>query len=456
MKALLLPLLITGLGQVYAQTDPAAPAPARTAPVPAPTVAGPGASVPVQAKVPIPGQVVSDEQKNSSYNQNQTNKEVYQQSQIQAITDKPVVPSTPVTEQAATPAAETPQPQLTPPSPASQELVKVPVEGTVLTATSTGEVISAPLTLAITREQSESPDFPLNVVPEPVRPVLVRAPRVYPVPRFERGPASYEKRTELRSLTPAIPWQKQILDNARAVAIVIEKNKLHAVTDSIYQLDVGITLGQRFKLCPGTPFIDQPVIGLGTAFILARQTMMTAGHVLEEDLSRYVVVFGFEMVNKTGAYEGLISLKDIYYPTRIVQSSETLDVTVFEVSRPLDRPVLKYAKEQLPAVLTPIYMIGHPYGLPKKVALNASVQSNGNAEFFYTSLFAAQGNSGSPVFDFRTNEVVGVLVSGEVDYDWNGGCNAPKICGLPYCKGEKVVSITAIPHIQSLITGEAD
>jgi len=59
---------------------------------------------------------------------------------------------------------------------------------------------------------------------------------------------------------------------------------------------------------------------------------------------------------------------------------------------------------------TEVYMIGHPSGLPQKVAVNASVRSLEGAAYFYTSLDAFQGNSGSPVFDRNTGEVIGILV----------------------------------------------
>ncbi|MCF2498338.1 S1 family peptidase [Dyadobacter chenhuakuii] len=371
---------------------------------------------------------------NAVFNQDQTPNEVRQNAQIQSIKE--------VTQ----PTANINPPGALIPNAATTIVIQAPevvnaiAEGITTTVVDGVVTVSESTVLLITTEQNNASDFSLNV----------EGPYIFSK-KLVPGPTSFEKRVELRALTPLIAWQKQILDNARAVAIVIEKNKLHAVTDSIYQLDVGITLGEQFKLCPGTPFISQPVIGVGTAFVLNEESMMTAAHVFQQNLDRYAIVFGYEMINKAGAFEGLIALKDIYYPTRISQSSEELDLVVFEVSRPLDRSFLKFSTEKKPYIFTPLYMIGHPYGLPKKVALNASVQSNGDTEFFYTSLFAAQGNSGSPVFDLNTNEVIGVLVSGEIDYSWNGNCNAANFCKIPYCTGEKVISLTAVQNIENLV-----
>lgn len=86
-------------------------------------------------------------------------------------------------------------------------------------------------------------------------------------------------------------------------------------------------------------------------------------------------------------------------------------------------------------------------GLPMKVALNASMQGNTNPQFFYTSLDAFQGNSGSPVFQLDTHKVVGILVSGEIDYKWNGSCNASTLCRIPYCNGEKAIRIEQIMSV---------
>nr|WP_295922828.1 serine protease [uncultured Dyadobacter sp.] len=424
-------LVLLSVGTAIAQvpaTGGATPAQPAAQPATTPPTTTPAANTPATA-APQVQQTAVQQSNNALYNQDQNSKESYQQIQVQSIQQVATTPAgTPQASQASVQAADV----IAPAAQSSLQLVPANIATDV-----PDQAGAAPASqiLPITTEQAASEDFPFFAVTAVSRP--------------ER--AIMEKRVDLRALTPEIAWQKQILNNARAVAVVVEKNKLHAVTDSIYQLDVGLTLGQQFRLCPGTPFLNQPVIGVGTAFISGEQTMITANHVFLDDPGRYAIIFGFEMVNKTGAYEALIPLKDIYFPTRIIQASEVLDVAVFEVSRPLKRPVLQYSLSGLPPIYSSIYMIGHPYGLPKKVALNASVQSNGYAEYFYTTLFASQGNSGSPVFDLNTNRVIGVLVSGEVDYTWNGSCNVPSVCRIPYCKGEKVISIGSVPGIRELI-----
>ena len=120
------------------------------------------------------------------------------------------------------------------------------------------------------------------------------------------------------------------------------------------------------------------------------------------------------------------------------------DVFIYELDRPLDRPILEWKKSSSLKVRNEVYMIGHPSGIPKKIAVNASIIENKHAQYFYTSLDSFQGNSGSPVFDFNSHKVIGILVSGELDYTFNGNCNELNFCKYPYCKGEKVIRIENI------------
>src|SRR3712207_7230060 len=61
-------------------------------------------------------------------------------------------------------------------------------------------------------------------------------------------------------------------------------------------------------------------------------------------------------------------------------------------------------------------------GLPTKIADGARVV-RANASFFEADLDTFGGNSGSPVFDARTNTVLGLLVRGATDYRARGSCN---------------------------------
>jgi len=258
------------------------------------------------------------------------------------------------------------------------------------------------------------------------------------------GPSQFDSRIELRLLDPTIDQEWLILQRSKSVGIVLEKRLLHRLTDSIYQIDISTTLGDLYRLCSKEPFQEQPAVGAGTAFVIDTTEMVTARHVLTKSLANYAIVFGFELSTTSGLVETVIHARDIYFPQSILKSYSNYDVVRLSVDRPINRPKLLWKNSAELSVDSDVYMIGHPTGLPKKVAINAGISENGHPQYFYTTLDSFQGNSGSPVFDFRTHKVIGILVSGELDYFYNGSCYESTLCTIPYCKGEKVIRIEQI------------
>ena len=258
------------------------------------------------------------------------------------------------------------------------------------------------------------------------------------------GATQYDSRIEVRNVDPKTAFGKTAIINSVSVGIVIDKDKLHKISKDEYQLDFSSTLGTTYNLCQSEPFISQPVLGSGTAFVVGKDRLITAGHVFQGDLSRYAVVFGFELTNASGGIQAIISADSVYFPKKITHKSEELDLKEFTVDRELTQMPLKLGLTDPVKKGNGVYMIGHPYGLPKKVAANAGVEKDEERDIFYTSLDAFQGNSGSPVFDVVTHRVIGILVGGQVDFQWQGNCNISTLCKMPYCQGEKAVRISSV------------
>jgi V8-like Glu-specific endopeptidase len=123
----------------------------------------------------------------------------------------------------------------------------------------------------------------------------------------------------------------------------------------------------------------------------------------------------------------------------------------------LDRKVvgrtpLKYRKSGKIAEGQEIVVIGHPTGLPTKVAGGANVRENHRDVFFNANLDTFGGNSGSAVFNADTGEVEGILVRGEQDYeyDWSKGCRVVYKCTDDGCRGEDVTRITNIEALMNM------
>ena len=258
------------------------------------------------------------------------------------------------------------------------------------------------------------------------------------------GKKRYDSRFERSDLDSSVKWQSSILEKTESVAVIMEKEKLFKYSLDSYQLDTSSSLGEIYNLCDNQIFKNQPVVGTGTGFIVGENSMLTAKHVFERPIEDYVVVFGYDISNGDGQIQSKIPKSNVFYPKSFEYVNEELDVVQFTVDREFKRPILEWENSRSIDYKTEIFMIGHPAGLPIKIALNANIEDNAPFQYFYTSLDGFQGNSGSPIFNLCTNKVIGILVSGQLDYEFNGICYETTLCKFPYCQGEKVIRIEQI------------
>jgi hypothetical protein len=113
------------------------------------------------------------------------------------------------------------------------------------------------------------------------------------------------------------------------------------------------------------------------------------------------------------------------------------------------RTPLKYRSEGTAAVGDELVVIGHPMGLPTKIADGAKIRSNNHPHYFVATLDTFGGNSGSAVFNTATGIVEGILVRGETDYKFNRDkmCSEIFVCAEDECRGEDVSRITSIIEV---------
>lgn len=205
--------------------------------------------------------------------------------------------------------------------------------------------------------------------------------------------------------------------------------------------------GKEMNLCSDEPFFDQPTAANCSGSLVGEDLIATAGHcVSSSDCSKYAFVFGFRMANAKTAPES-VPASEVYGCKEIV-AREYTSAQDYALVR-LDRPVRGH--RPLTLQTTPaqqgdgLYVIGHPSGLPTKYADGANVRSQQGA-YFQANLDTYGGNSGSAVFNARTNEVVGILVRGASDftYDRVRKCTASAKCSNDGCRGEDVTNISYI------------
>jgi hypothetical protein len=224
-----------------------------------------------------------------------------------------------------------------------------------------------------------------------------------------------------------------------------------------FYFDQGRTMQRNMNICPNERFVEQPILPDCTGFLISEDLLVTAGHCVETayQCSSFRWVFGFE--------KGVERIKrsDVYHCAEIVShdlansSFVTRDYSIIRLDRPvLDRDHLPIRLSGRLTVGSELAVIGHPTGLPMKIADNATVQ-NARINFFYSDLDTFSGNSGSPVIGVNTQQVEGILVEGEEDFEFvtNRRCYVPKRFNSSRDSGgrEKVFRINRIPNIRRLI-----
>jgi len=165
-------------------------------------------------------------------------------------------------------------------------------------------------------------------------------------------------------------------------------------------------------------------------------------------------VFDFIVTENKKESPSLIANKNIFNCSKLlrVESPKTdhvdsKDYAVIQLDRKVDgRTPLKLRSEGQLNINDSVIMIGHPLGLPLKIAGNAGVRSIEDI-FFRANLDAFGGNSGSPVINAKSLEVEGMLVDGEIDFaeDSDGYCYVSKKCNDNSCSGELSMLMSAVP-----------
>jgi len=211
------------------------------------------------------------------------------------------------------------------------------------------------------------------------------------------------------------------------------------------------------NLCPNERFGLQPDVALCTGFLIGPRTLVTAGHCVQNQEDCNNNSWAFDYTAKTD-FDRLVSLdrRGVYKCSKIIKSvlneENENDFAVIQLDRPVNRRPLRLRAQFASTIFLneQVFVVGHPSGLPQKIADSAWVTKNygGKGKFFTTNLDTFGGNSGSPVFNAKTLEVEGILVRGHDDYEWDekSGCTRPVSCRLhpSKCSGEHVTRITEI------------
>jgi V8-like Glu-specific endopeptidase len=244
-----------------------------------------------------------------------------------------------------------------------------------------------------------------------------------------------------------------MLDKSRSSAGMFSTSSLSALSNGDFKV-IGKTLVER-GWCSAERFSNQMTSPVCTGFLIAPDVIATAGHCVAKstDCRNYSWAFDYK-IPTADATTAIIPKNSVYRCKAIiatVNSSTTKDdYAVIRLDRKvLDRAPLEIRRSGKIADGTSLVLIGHPKGLPLKIAPGANVRSNSATKFFVANLDSYGGNSGSPVFNALTGVVEGILVRGEADYTTTStGCYISKVCSDTGCRGEDVTRITNLPQVK--------
>jgi V8-like Glu-specific endopeptidase len=241
---------------------------------------------------------------------------------------------------------------------------------------------------------------------------------------------------------------------ASSTAAMISNSSLKSSGDMV-TINGGTLKGDG--ICSDERFANQMTAASCSGFLVAPDLLVTAGHCVQSmaDCESYSWVFDYSNIAKeTTAWS--IDKKNVFSCVEII--SRTLndgtdnDFALVRLDRAADRTPLKFRKEGRIDNKSGLVVIGHPSGLPTKIADGAFIRRNKNKYYFQTNLDTFGGNSGSAVINTKSGEVEGILVRGERDYvlDTIQNCYRSKICKMDECRGEDVTRITNIGALKKL------
>lgn len=244
---------------------------------------------------------------------------------------------------------------------------------------------------------------------------------------------------------------------AKATAGKVANYNLDEQVNGTYKMT-----GSRLNVCDGDKFDNQITSATCSGFLVesnGKEYLVTAGHCINSDreCSSHKWVFDYAL-NDASQKDIYVGKDSVYSCKRLVErkleSSTGADYAVLELDRKVTgREPLRVRKTGAIENGDEILVIGHPTGLPSKVAGDAFVRDSSKSAYFETNLDTFAGNSGSAVFNARTGDVEGILVRGHTDYkssrDSNGNyCRTPVVCEMDSCRGEDVTKITIIKEFQ--------
>lgn len=239
-------------------------------------------------------------------------------------------------------------------------------------------------------------------------------------------------------------------DLALSTAGMINKKSLIKNTD-FYTIS-GVTLRGR-GICADERFANQITAANCSGFLVGEDLLVTAGHCIknQSDCDKYAWVFDFRLKFK-GDKATTVSQNSVYNCKEIIERKQDTfnkdDFSLIRLSKKVvGKKPLSFRKSGKIRKGDSLVVIGHPTGLPTKIADGAKVRKRKN-KYFVANLDTYGGNSGSAVFNTSTGDIEGILVRGANDYVSRNGCRQSNRIRNNAGRGEDVTYITNIKALR--------
>lgn len=220
-------------------------------------------------------------------------------------------------------------------------------------------------------------------------------------------------------------------------------------------------LKESLNLCDDQKFLQQPTAANCSAFLIADDLLVTAGHCVpdEQTCKDFVWTFDYKIKSLKNIPKST-SLENIYFCEKLLEkSSDLFDESDYALIK-LNRKVKHFTPYKInfkkPKLNSKIAVLGFPNGLPLKFANQAKIMSFQSETRFLADLDTFSINSGSLVFNTDNFELEGILVAGAADYKQHPtkDCNIVNKCTITnndseFCFGETVQTISSIRNLKT-------
>jgi len=214
------------------------------------------------------------------------------------------------------------------------------------------------------------------------------------------------------------------------------------------------SISKSIGLCKTERFHTQKNPAKCSGFLVGQDILVTAGHCItsQAQCDNTTMIFEFKVNKKSGRADTTFPKSNVFKCSKVLESKVATgrDYAVIKLDRVVKGGVpLKYRTSGKISDNAKLTVVGHPSGLPQKIANGGKVVNNQFKSYFKTNLDTFGGNSGSAVFNSELNIVEGILVRGAKDYD-SVDCGkvvhrAPENIIGNRTYGESVSRITDVP-----------